>query len=261
MPVEVRYRVFSDAGSIPAISTGFSSGNDFHLITFSGRNNTMALRYWLGSVLVLLGIALFADQLYPAWEVGQWVGKLWPLTIILLGAVLLVARSTTWLGGMFILVLGCLLQIAALGILHANVWGLLGPALLILVGVLIVFRIGKPGLAGAAGQEVINHFVIFSGLETRPQSAIFRGGTVTAMFSGVNVDLRDSTLAEEGAYLELTAAFGGINIIVPKEWRLDLNGIPLFGAWSNKSMPAASNEGPLLTVRCLAMFGGIEIKN
>jgi hypothetical protein len=61
--------------------------------------------------------------------------------------------------------------------------------------------------------------------------------------------------------LELTAAFGGLDIILPKDWRLDIDGIPLFGGWSNKTISPSSSEGPVLKVRCLAMFGAIDAKN
>jgi predicted membrane protein len=221
----------------------------------------MAIRYWFGAVLVAVGAGLLAEQLYPALEFGQWVAKLWPLAIILLGAIVLLTRASTWMGGIFILVLGGFIQLIALGILSENVWGLLFPALLILVGILVIFRLGRT--AGSVGKSVygLDHFVVFSGMNVRPRISNFRGGSVTAAFGGANIDLRDSVLAQEGARLELTAAFGGIDLILPQNWKLDIDGIPLFGGWSNKTAPSASAEGPVLTVRCLAMFGGIELKN
>jgi predicted membrane protein len=107
----------------------------------------------------------------------------------------------------------------------------------------------------------LDHFVVFSGMEVRPRISNFRGGSVTAAFGGANIDLRDSALAQEGARLELTAAFGAIDLIIPQNWKLDIDGIPLFGGWSNKTSPSSATEGPVLTVRCLAMFGGIDVKN
>ena len=40
---------------------------------------------------------------------------------------------------------------------------------------------------------------------------------------------------KEGAFLELTAAFGGIEIHVPEHWRVVVKGMPIFGAWENKA--------------------------
>jgi hypothetical protein len=221
----------------------------------------MAVRYWLGSVLMVLGLGLLADQLYPGLEFGIWLARLWPLAVILLGVILLVTRSATWIGGIIILIIGCLLQIAALGFVTPGAWGLIWPAFLILLGVAIVFRLGRPGVAGGSTEDVVNHFVIFSGLETRPQTANFRGGSVTAAFGGADLDLRNALLSKDGAYLEVTAAFGAVDVIVPKEWKIDVNGIPLFGGWSNETSPVPTAGSPVLTIRCLAVFGGIGIKN
>ncbi|MBN2085671.1 MAG: hypothetical protein JW748_10660 [Anaerolineales bacterium] len=221
----------------------------------------MAMRYWFGAVLLVVGAGLLADQLYPALEFGQWLGKLWPLAVILLGLIVLLTRSSTWMGGIIILVFGGFLQLVALGVMGEDVWGLLFPALLILAGVLVIFRLGRPSVSAGQSADALDHFVIFSGLEIRPRIGKFRGGSVTAVFGGSDIDLRDSILAPEGARLELTAAFGGIDLIIPPDWRLDIDGIPLFGGWSNNTVPSSSTEGPVLTVRCLAMFGGIDIKN
>jgi hypothetical protein len=221
----------------------------------------MAVRYWFGSVLVLAGLGLLADQMFPALEVGVWLGRLWPLAIILLGVLLLLTKSSSWIGAMIILVFGAILQIAALGFLSENIWGLLWPSFLILLGVLVIVRLGRPGVVGGKTEDAINLFTAFSGYETRPQSANFRGGSATVAFGGTDIDLRDAKLAKEGAFLELTAAFGGMDIIIPKDWAVDINGLPLFGGWSNKTSPTPVAGSPVLTIRCLAMFGAIEIKN
>jgi hypothetical protein len=221
----------------------------------------MAYRYWFGSMLVLLGAALLADQLYPALDMGQWIGRLWPLAIILLGVLLLLTRTSTWIGGVFILIFGALLQIAALGIMGEKAWELLGPGLLILLGILVMFRLGRPGISGGTSQDTLNPFIVFSGLEIHPKMANFRGGSATALFGGATIDLRESVLSKEGAFLEVTAAFGGVDVVIPKDWRVDIDGLPFFGGWSNKTIPPSTTEGPVLKVRCLAMFGGIGIKN
>jgi hypothetical protein len=220
----------------------------------------MALRYWFGAILVVLGVGLLADQLYPALAIGYWISTFWPLAVIALGAIVLATRSYAWIGGIILLFVGILLQIAALGIAGENAWGLIGPGLLILLGVLVIFRLGRPAVSAGKSEDLIHPFVIFSGYQIRPQVSNFRGGSATAMFGGLSVDLRGSKLAPEGARLEVTAAFGGANVIIPQDWQVDIDGIPLLGGWSNKAVSQAS-AGPVLTIRCLAMFGGIEIKN
>ena len=58
-------------------------------------------------------------------------------------------------------------------------------------------------------------------------------------------------------------AFGGIDVLVPRGWRIVMNGTPVFGGMADKTertgAPAA--EAPLLEVNGLALVGGIEVKN
>jgi len=220
----------------------------------------MVFRIWFGSLLVLLGVGAMVDQVYP-FEFWHWVSLIWPLAIVLLGLMFLFTRSTTFLGSAILLVFGLLMEVSTLGLAGNNFWDLFWPSLIILAGVYMLFWMGRrPGPSATTG-DLIQHFVIFSGLETRHTNTNFRGGTVFTAFGGSNIDLRDVTLAPEGALLEITAAFGGITVVVPDGWRLHLSGLPLFSGWSDKTRNHAASTGPLVTVRCLAMFGGIDFKN
>jgi hypothetical protein len=63
--------------------------------------------------------------------------------------------------------------------------------------------------------------------------------------------------------LDLLVAFGGIDIRVPQDWKVVTTGIPIFGGWENKteSIENSQPEAPVLEVRCMAAFGGVEIIN
>jgi predicted membrane protein len=220
----------------------------------------MVFRIWLGSILIILGAGAMADQIY-AFNFWHWVSLLWPLAVILLGVLFLVTRSTTLLGSTILLALGVLMEISALGLAGRNFWELLWPSLIILAGLYMVFWMGHRTGPVAASGDLMQHFVLFSGLETRHTNDHFRGGNVFTAFGGSEIDLRDATLAPEGAQMELTAAFGGITIIVPQSWKLHISGLPLFGGWSDKTRNSSSAGGPEVVIRCLAMFGGIDIKN
>jgi len=41
-----------------------------------------------------------------------------------------------------------------------------------------------------------------------------------------------------------------------------MSGLPIFGGWDNKTRRKGdAGDGPTLTVRCVAAFGGIELHN
>ncbi len=135
------------------------------------------------------------------------------------------------------------------------------PIILIIVGIIFIFTRFK-GKSSIHHEEQLGHFVIFSGLETRNQAQSFKGGSVTAIFGGASIDLRDAVLSEEGAELELSAAFGGIELRVPEDWVVVATGLPLFGGWENKArFKTSDGTRPVLKINCLALFGGVEIKN
>ena len=47
--------------------------------------------------------------------------------------------------------------------------------------------------------------------------------------------MRDSIILKDGAKIDVTTVFGGMNIIVPTEWRVVIKGVPIFGGCSNKT--------------------------
>jgi hypothetical protein len=78
----------------------------------------------------------------------------------------------------------------------------------------------------------------------------------------VTVDLRQARLDPEGATLAVTAAFGGVDVIVPRGWRVESKGTPIFGGFDNNAdAPPEGTDAPTLTVDMSVLFGGAEIKH
>ena len=82
-----------------------------------------------------------------------------------------------------------------------------------------------------------------SGIVKRSHRPVdFRGGSVTAVMGGVELDLRKANLTST-AYLDVVAFWGGIEIKVPAGWTVDARVVPLMGAFENKvDSPAASRR-------------------
>jgi hypothetical protein len=83
------------------------------------------------------------------------------------------------------------------------------------------------------------------------------------VFGGVTLDLRQARPAPAGASVTATAFFGGIDIIVPRGWRVTLRGTPILGGVNNKTelAPAPPDGAPALLVDALAVLGGVEVKH
>jgi predicted membrane protein len=102
---------------------------------------------------------------------------------------------------------------------------------------------------------------MFSGSEIASHSKEFKGGSVTAIFGGAEVDLRDAMPVAD-ARLDVFTAFGGVEIRVPEGWQVSVKGLPLFGGIDNITAKEQLPENAtLLPVNATALFGGIEIKH
>mgnify|MGYP000862966084 CR=1 FL=1 len=216
----------------------------------------MSNRSLFGFLLVLIGAAFILNSYFNIFEgFSSW----WPLLIIVIGLIQLIKRSSI-LSGLTIMAVGFLFLGKNLEWIPSE---LVFPIALILVGCWFIFS----RLVNKTRQEDtdrINYFTLFSGLETNNQSKDFKGGSITAVFGGSEVNLRDAQLSDQGVQLELTAVFGGVEIAVPKHWKVHITGTPIFGGWENKAVYRSENadgEAPILRVNCTTVFGGATIKN
>ena len=90
-----------------------------------------------------------------------------------------------------------------------------------------------------------------------------QGAWLTAIFGGITLDLRDARPAPGGASINATAAFGGIDILVPKGWRLSVRSTPIFGGLEDKTdhTEPPDDDAPTLQIDAVTLFGGVEIKH
>lgn len=115
--------------------------------------------------------------------------------------------------------------------------------------------------------NTMNAFAIFSGIERRISAKDFRFGRVSAVFGGVELDFRDAEIDGDSAELEVNAIFGGAEIRVPDNWRVESQSQVIFGGLSDSTrtakLPAdATTAGyKTLVISGTVTFGGVEVKN
>ncbi len=91
----------------------------------------------------------------------------------------------------------------------------------------------------------------------------FKGGKVTTILGGADIDLSQSNLAEGQNSLELTAIFGGIDLIVPRDWKVIVNVTSIFGGFDDKRVLNANQvyeSNKVLIIRGTVIFGGGDLK-
>jgi len=98
-----------------------------------------------------------------------------------------------------------------------------------------------------------------SGVEFRSRARALSTGKATAFLGGIELDLRDAVIVD-GATLQLRAVLGGISVIVPDGWRVEVRQRVVAGEVVNETEPdEAPEDAPVLIVDAAAQFGGIAI--
>ena len=188
----------------------------------------------------------------------------WPLLLVAAGLLTLAERPPSVVRGWLLTGLGVMLLLFTADVVDQSAWDYVWPALIIGVGLLIVARwAGRTIPSGASGEDVIRATAVFGGPKLVSTAQHLQGAWLTAVFGGVTLDLRGARPAPEGASVNATVAFGGIDILVPKGWRISVRSTPIFGGIEDKtdqSEPPAP-DAPTLHVDALTVFGGVEIKH
>jgi predicted membrane protein len=96
----------------------------------------------------------------------------------------------------------------------------------------------------------------FGPLEFHSESASFRGGSVTTMFGGGEVDLRDATLDPAGATLHVSTLFGGGSLVVPEGWNIETKLTGLGGVGDMRPKVERGIDAPTLRLEGSNWFGG-----
>ena len=221
-----------------------------------------------GVLVLIFGAILLGDNLH-AIDDDLVLPYFWPLAGFLLAAAFAVARSY-WLAGLFTL-LGTVATTRLFDLPFAeelDLMDLFWPTILIFVG----FHLIRRSFSGAgsklapgesdAGATVAN-FAFMSGNVVTNTSQSFRGGDLSDFMGGVELNLTGARTPPDGAVLDVFTMWGGIEIRVPKGWRVESKVVPLLGAFEDKTIPPPDPGAVTgtLTVRGFVIMGGIEVSH
>ncbi|HEV8403124.1 MAG TPA: hypothetical protein VGQ31_08825 [Candidatus Limnocylindrales bacterium] len=100
---------------------------------------------------------------------------------------------------------------------------------------------------------------IFGPLAYHSTAAALRDGQLECWYGGGVLDLRDATLAPEGATLRVRAIFGGGQILVPAGWRVVTSVRGLGGVSDTRPVQGRAEDAPELSVEGMVFAGGFAI--
>lgn len=218
----------------------------------------MSGRIWLGMLFLLFGLGFLLHQA-DIIDLPQLFSNWWPFILIIIGVVQLINRKhSSASSGLLFLLVGLLFLVNQW--LNLNLKVYIWPITFIALGIVILFTRVKREKSFHTESD-LDTFVLFSGAEINSQSQTFQGGSVTAIIGGAEIDLRDAVIMD-GASLDLTTVLGGVEMKVPDNVQVEISGMPILGGWEDKTrVRREKEEVSVLKINCLAILGGVEIRN
>jgi predicted membrane protein len=221
-------------------------------------------RIFWGLLLIVVGVLFLLDQMDRV-DFGDLVSRYWPVVFILIGISILLNNARDNAGaGIFFILFGGFFLLMRLRILDHSVWHYAWPVAIIAVGAWILFRPalcpGKKKIPEVTGDD-LDLNLVFSGTKRRVDSQSFKGGKAEVVFGSAEIDLRGARMDPAGATVSLSAVFGSIEVFVPRDWQVIVEGSPVLGSIDSRKMtvPDAEKTGTL-RILASAVFGSVEIK-
>jgi Domain of unknown function (DUF1707)/Cell wall-active antibiotics response 4TMS YvqF len=119
-----------------------------------------------------------------------------------------------------------------------------------------------PVLVGQRRKTSSTAIAIFGGNERTGRWRVPPNVRMFAVFGGAKLDFREASTSAEEIVVTSVSAFGSVDVIVPEGIDVELSGFALFGG---KKIDVASVPVlpgmPIIRVRAIALFGGVEVKS
>ena len=222
----------------------------------SGSSNKRAT---IGIILIVVGLLFLLDNLIYSFELPWWIFT-WP-SIFMVIALVNIFSGKYQVAFVFLALAG-FFYLQILGMLDMRTYW---PVLLIVIGISYLLRNkkNKESIASSSKESDETYFdemSIFGGTEKRLVSDQLTGGKVTNIFGGSEIDLRGAK-AVDGAVIEVFTMFGGCEIFVPADWKVNVDTVAIFGGFSDSRKNVNPASVATVKIKGFTMFGGGEIKS
>nr|WP_315466459.1 DUF5668 domain-containing protein [uncultured Undibacterium sp.] len=230
------------------------------------KNVNSQQRLILGAFIIIIGALALLDNLriFNTRDLLQF----WPTVFVVAGAIKLSQANTRsgYIIGGGLIAAGTIITLNRLGVINFRMrdWW---PLLMIGAGLLVIFKDKATNLfqdlqrntTPSTNDSYLDIVAVMSGHQGNIASGDFRGGAITAIMGGAELDLRNAVIQTE-AVLNVTAFWGGITLKIPSDWTVVNNGFAFLGGIDDSSVPSM-NANKRLIITGTAVMGGVEIKN
>ena len=217
-----------------------------------------------GIVLICIGIVLGLNAL-DITNIDLFFDGWWTLFIII-PCFIDLFRDKDKTGNIVGLVIGIFLLLSCQGLVNFSIlWKMVVPIVLIVIGLSCIFKSAFSDSAkkikeinsksNGNNKEIL---AVFSSQKVNVSDDKFEGGTISCIFGGVSLDLRDAKITND-IVINATSVFGGVDILVPDKVNVIVNSTSIFGGVDNKIENNSDNKKTIY-VSATCLFGGVDIK-
>jgi hypothetical protein len=220
-------------------------------------DNPWASLVW-GCAILAAGIIGWLDhtgQLHAS-DYFEW----WPLVLIAMGLAHLPKRQ--WVSAIVMCVIGILFLPELPFLPHMRVSMILGvwPLLISAGGVTLIRQALGPTAKDSGRDNSFHSVAVMGGVGRGVASSDFAGGDAVAVMGGCEINLANAKIESE-AVIDVLAFWGGIEIHVPRGWRIENQVLAILGGVVDKTDGNAPAGAPTLIIRGSAIMGGVEIRH
>ncbi|TFF38731.1 LiaF transmembrane domain-containing protein [Mucilaginibacter psychrotolerans] len=110
--------------------------------------------------------------------------------------------------------------------------------------------------------DILDATAIFGGVNKTIFSKNFRGGDITNIFGGTEIDFTHADIGTR-AVIDITQVFGGTKIIVPANWQVIVDMSAIFAGTDDKRLKSmqAMKSDKVLIIKGVSLFAGLEIRS
>ena len=222
-----------------------------------------------GVAIIALGI-IFGGNALGLFQLNVFFDGWWTLFIIIPSAISLITEKEK-LSSLGFLAAGIILLLAAQNVFDYDVaWKAILAVFLIIVGLGIiikgVFKNNNDKEVEKKIQDLKNdkimdsQMAIFSGNDRTYNDEAFTGSNLVAVFGGVSLDLRNATFTKD-TVIKAFCLFGGIDIKVPKDIRVQIKSGFIFGGFSDERKDKSEKAKHTIYIDAAGGFGGISVND
>jgi predicted membrane protein len=229
------------------------------------QNSFFAPRLVLGLGIIIIGVLFLLGNM-DIIDPNEYL-QLWPAILIIVGIAYLIQcqQGSGRMWGIILTFVGTGMLLDRLHFIHFSVWSY-WPLILVFIGIMMIVRssahqrkIHSSPIESSDANSYIKAIAIMGGYRRMNNSQDFKGGELTAIMGGLEIDLREASIKGE-AVIDIFALMGGVEMRVPEDWLVIIEGFPFMGGFEDKTRPPKESTKRLV-IKGTAMMGGLEIKN